>query len=264
MFVLIQLFVVISIGLIAYFLSRDKGQAESRAMIWFAFGLGVIAFVVAGLLELHFLPDNIEDLKGLPLSQLWLPSLSIGIIEELCKFLPLAFFIYRKGYFNEHTDGIVYFAAAGVGFGLPENIIYALIGGPTTATFRLFFTSIFHAATTAFVGFYLARAKVTHRSLLGPFAALLFMILMHAGYDLGLLSGMSWLAVLSLLVTTALSVSIFTYFKIATKADQLLGLSMVATARFCQSCGYPNPLRGSSCTQCAKSTQKPLNTISGS
>ncbi|MBP9852487.1 MAG: protease PrsW [Patescibacteria group bacterium] len=249
---IIQLFIAISVGLILYLLSRDKGQTEPRPIIWAAFGFGILALPIASLGEGQLGIDSIESLRTAPINHLAMVSLGVGVIEELAKFLPLALFIYKKGYFNEHTDGILYFATAGIGFGLPENILYTLGNGAGTGVVRLFLTPVFHAATTALIGYYLARTKVEKRSFAGPALALGVMILAHGLYDFGLLSGKASLALLSLGITAGLSGALFYYVTVAREDDEALGLSVVGTNRFCRQCGYPNPHKRLYCSQCGK------------
>lgn len=250
MLLLIQLFVAISVFLVVYLLSRDRGQVEPRSMLWAAFGFGVLAIPIAVSLELLAGVGSMEELHGVGISRLVALSLWIGLVEEIAKFLPLALFIYKKGYFNEHTDGVLYFTVAGMGFGLPENILYTLGEGAGTGLARLVLTPIFHAATTACVGYYLARAKVEGRSLWGPGLALVAMIVVHGFYDFGLLSGVGLFAIASVMTTASISGALFVYATHAKKDDELLGLSAVGINKFCRSCGKANPKQRLYCTAC--------------
>jgi RsiW-degrading membrane proteinase PrsW (M82 family) len=177
---------------------------------------------------------------------------TVGVIEELCKFLPLAVFLYRKRYFNEHTDGIIYFALAGLGFGLPENILYTLQYGTQAGIGRIILTPFFHAAITALVGYFLIKGKLARKSLLSCILALVAAMLLHALYDFGLVSGRATFSLMSVGVTLSLSGALFVLFVRATERDQDRGLSAVGHNAYCRSCGAPNPRRHLYCTRCGK------------
>jgi RsiW-degrading membrane proteinase PrsW (M82 family) len=91
---------------------------------------GVLGTVVAGRLEY----DTVRQLGGLP-------TLAIGIIEELAKLIVPLYFLFRKPYHNEF-DGIVIGAASGAGFAALESMGYGLVAlllshGNITATVQL-------------------------------------------------------------------------------------------------------------------------------
>ena len=52
--------------------------------------------------------------------------LVIGPCEELAKFLAVRLFVYRNKEFNEPLDGIIYAAAAALGFASLENVLYVI------------------------------------------------------------------------------------------------------------------------------------------
>src|SRR5665213_3617815 len=146
-FALIILFISIAIGMIYFMLKNDKGEKEPVFALWIAAGFGLGAAILAAVIEHLLIPVN--NLKsGAPLGAMLLSFLAVGLIEESLKFIPLAIFLWPKSYFNEHTDGIIYFAIAGLGFGLPENILYTTQYGAKAGIGRLILTPFFHAAIT--------------------------------------------------------------------------------------------------------------------
>ncbi len=52
----------------------------------------------------------------------------VGLVEELAKFIPVRFYIFRKKDFNEPMDGLVYASVSAMGFAFVENIFYILSG----------------------------------------------------------------------------------------------------------------------------------------
>jgi RsiW-degrading membrane proteinase PrsW (M82 family) len=248
---ILLVFTCIAGGLAWFLVSHDHGQKEPILALWFAFGLGSLGAIAAYFIENQFLSASSLN-PGTPAGTLLGATMLVAVIEESCKFLPLAFLIYKRKFFNEHTDGVIYFALAGLGFGLPENILYTLQGGTQTGLTRLFFTPIFHATTTAIVGYFLAKRKLAHRSPWIVIVPLAGAILLHGFYDFGLLSDKPAFAYLSILITLCLTGNLFFLFSRATSHDQDIGLSVVGHNSFCRSCGWPNPKHHLYCVHCGK------------
>ncbi len=252
-FIILILFIAIVAFIAWYLISKDKGQKEPISALWLAFLLGIAGAVLAIIIENYIVSVKNTEV-GAPLKDLFGNFLLVGFIEESIKFLPLAFLIFNKKYFNEHTDGIIYFALVGLGFGLPENILYALSFGSSTGIGRLFLTPFFHATTVAIVGFYLVRAKISHGSFRPVALSLLAVIVLHALYDFGLTSSNQSLALLSIIITVVLSVNLFILYYKATKLDQLQGLAEVGYNNYCRTCGTFNNHHMMYCNRCGQRT----------
>ena len=249
LFLVILTFVLISSGLAWYLISYDRGEKEPISALWIAFGFGLIGGIVAAIIERQLVsPDDISALS--PLKTILFASMIIGIIEEACKFIPMSIFVYPKKYFNEHTDGIIYFALAGLGFGLPENILYTLHFGTKTGVSRIFLTPFFHAAITGMVGYYLIKTKLANKSWLRVIPALLFAMLLHGLYDFGLASNRQSYAIGSIVITLGISLLLFLLYIRATDLDQRLGKSIVGKNNYCRNCGQPNPKHHLYCVHC--------------
>jgi RsiW-degrading membrane proteinase PrsW (M82 family) len=171
-------------------------------------------------------------------------------IEEACKFVPLAIFLRHKRYFNEHTDGIIYFVLAGLGFGLPENILYTLQYGAGVGAGRIVLTPFFHAATTGMVGYFYAKYRLGGTRQITVWLALIAAMVLHGLYDFGLTSGHQVYAALSVCITLSMSIGLFVFYMKATDLDREQGLSVVGNNSFCRSCGFPNPKHGLYCVHC--------------
>lgn len=251
LFSIIVFFIIISIFLAWYLISHDRGPKEPIKALWIAFLLGALGAIGASLLEQLFIPS-----KDIQTGSLWHDLISnyfiVGLIEESIKFIPFAIYIYRKNYFNEHTDGVIYFALVGLGFGLPENILYALSYGSATGIGRIFLTPFFHATTVAFVGYYLAKFKISHKNFMTVIYALFAVIILHSIYDFGLSSGNSLLTLISIIITSILSINLFMVYRKATILDQSMGLAEVGVNRYCRHCGLYNPRHTMYCTRCGQ------------
>jgi protease PrsW len=251
LFALLLVFIAVAVGLAWFLIAHDRGAKEPVGALWLAAGLGVVGAIVATLLEGWFIaPNNLT--AGVPYHILLPTALLVAVIEESCKFLPLAWLIYKKPYFNEHTDGVIYFALAGLGFGVPENILYTLQFGSQAGLVRLLITPFFHAAITGLVGYWLIRGKLAGKSpwlVAGP---LIGAMLLHGLYDFGLLSGSAVLTGVSVVIALGLSMGLFVAFLAATERDQVRGLSAVGRNSFCRSCGLANPHHYLYCVRCGK------------
>lgn len=251
LFSVLVAFLVLSAALALFLIKSDQGEKEPVGALWMAFGFGALGGVMAGLLESFLIPKQ-SLVLGADVQTLFIATMAVGIIEEGCKFLPLAFVIFNKRFFNEHTDGVIYFALAGLGFGLPENIMYTAVFGAQVGLERALLTPFFHAAITGMIGFYLIKLKLAHKSPLGIIPVLIAAMFIHGLYDFGLMVGATGFAIMSLGITISLSASLFVLYFKAKELDQNLGLSVVGNNAFCRSCGTPNPQHNLYCIKCGK------------
>jgi RsiW-degrading membrane proteinase PrsW (M82 family) len=266
MYPVILSFIAIASALVWYLLMHDHGRKLPVATLWYACGFGVLAMVLATLIEIVILPKQfaLHPTSFRLLTQISL-FLLIGFIEEIVKFVPLALFIYKKPYFQEHTDGCIYFAICGLTFGLGENILYTVTMGTGVGVARLLLTPFFHAATTSILGYYLVNQKQRPDKRYLLVLAAIVIPVMHGLYDFGLGSGIAQLQVLSLMVTLLLTLGLFLYFMEANVLDKAalarvpMGLVQVAAtssqtvrANFCTHCGRPNAKRQIYCESCGR------------
>ena len=132
--------------------------------------------------------------------------------------------------------------------------MYTIGFGAKAGVFRIILTPFFHAATTAFVGYFLINAKLKHKSKLTVVGALAIAVVAHGLYDFGLfaIDVAPILVILSIAITIGGTISLFVLYHKATEADQTAGLSVVGNNEFCRSCGKPNPERKLYCQYCGK------------
>jgi len=249
-FVLIIVFLLMTVGLAWYFIAQDKAKKEPTYALWEAFLFGVLGAISAIIIENIFV--NLKGTQvGAPVLQLAINFLKVGFIEEIIKFLPLAIFIYHKKYFNQFTDGIIYFGIVGLAFGLIENFGYVIGFGANDTFARLFLTPFFHASTVAIVGFYLASKKINHqKSYLAIIIALLTVIVLHATYDFGLTINNQFFNLISIIISVGLAVNLFVMYFKARNLDQMYGLAEVGINNFCRHCGQKNKHHLLFCTNC--------------
>lgn len=249
MYIVIISFIALSGMLIWYMLKHDHGRQLPVESLWIAFGFGLVATVLAVLLENWLLPKNmLLKIQNVSLITGLLYFLAVGVLEEAVKFIPLALFIYRKPYFKQRVDGVIYFAICGLTFGLCENIMYTVTFGAKTGIVRLIVSPFFHAAATSILGYYLISMKINHQSKPKFIAACVLIPLIHGIYDFGLSSGRLLFTVFSLMLTLMFTLGLFLYFMSANDLDKAVPVK--SADNYCKYCGKPNLSHTRFCESC--------------
>lgn len=152
---------VIAIVMFIYF--RDKYDREPWRWLLFAFGLGMISLAFPVFFE------NFIDRFGIRESRnLWktivYAFLGVGFSEEIAKFAVLRLFVYKKKYYDEPMDGIVYSVMISMGFATLENVMYVFNSSTPwqTGVLRAFTAVPAHAVFAVILGYYLGKAKFTY------------------------------------------------------------------------------------------------------
>ena len=248
MFIVLILFILVVAGVVWFLLAHDRGAKEPVGALWAALGFGVLALAPTIYLE-NKLPIHSASVN---VGVAFLTFLGVGFIEETCKFLPLALFIYKKPYFNEHTDGIIYFAMSGLAFGLAENFEYTVFWGAAVGLSRLLLVPFFHAAGTGMVGYFLSRAKLQGKSRWHALWALALVAVIHGIYDFGLSTGVGVIMLISVMITILFTLGLILFWMHANELDKAQGLSAIGHNKFCRSCGRPNVNHSLYCVFCGR------------
>ena len=131
-------------------------------MLVATFLLGGLSTIPASLLEGIFLFGADLDTVGATLaSTAVIMLLVVGPVEELCKFAAVRFYAFRSLYFDEPLDGLVYGAAASLGFATLENLGYVLAFGPEVMIVRAPLSTLAHVIFGGLWGYSLG---LHHRS----------------------------------------------------------------------------------------------------
>lgn len=128
---------------------KDKFEKEPARYLAITFFLGALVVIPAALLEmaLH--------------TGIWtVDEVMVGVIEEFGKFLAVYLFVFRKSEFNEVMDGIIYAAAAALGFASLENFLYILSYGAGVMVGRALLSTLGHVLFSAFWGYSLGLKKI--------------------------------------------------------------------------------------------------------
>ena len=177
-----------------YFWRRDRNP-EPRRTVLRVFALGCISafgvLILRPWLEVLLLPSG--PLLGRSLADSYVIT---GGSEELVKVIAFALGVLWHEDLDEPIDGLVYGAAAGLGFASVENVFFAVNAeGILVLLLRAFTATVLHACLTALLGFALGMTRLARRreraaSLAA--ATLVGVTLLHGTYDLFLFYYAQW------------------------------------------------------------------------
>jgi RsiW-degrading membrane proteinase PrsW (M82 family) len=197
----------LAIGLYIYLKDHHEREPVGLLLISFLYGAlsTLITFLISWPLDvvLVFKEDDVID-------QFVNAFFKVALVEEFSKFVFIRFVLYHNRNFNEPFDGIVYAGMVGMGFATFENILYVFHYGIPTGILRMFTAVPAHACFAVLMGYYLGKAKFTHRHEISySIFALLVATVFHGAYDyfwfISFMPGIWTGAILSLLVALLLS-----------------------------------------------------------
>ena len=142
-----------------FFARRGVYRPGPRRLLAFTFLSGMASTIPAGIMNALFLDESIlsqsasANLMSLATGMLFV----VGPAEETCKFLAVRLLAYRSAYFDEPGDGLVYSAAASLGFASLENLLYIVTFGPLVMIGRAPLSTAAHVVFGSFWGYALGR-----------------------------------------------------------------------------------------------------------
>lgn len=172
---------------------RFAPEPYGRLLRIFAYGaiVSVVIAIVGELIATNLFNANIERFydifgKNPNLTSLALAIVIAPLVEELAKSIGV--FRLRR-FMSDIEDGMIYGAAAGLGFAATENLLYEgsafFTGGPEafvqTAVVRSLSSALLHASASAVVGLGIARSFREGKSWLPYYFG---GVLMHGSFNL--------------------------------------------------------------------------------
>jgi RsiW-degrading membrane proteinase PrsW (M82 family) len=140
-----------------YFYNKDRYEPEPLSWI-----LLVYIFGIAVTIPVAF----IEGVMGEVLPDFLIVVMVAPVVEESGKYLVVRKTVYESGEFDEPVDGIIYAAAAGLGFATLENVIYvfsaletSLVLALQTGLVRALISVPGHVLFSAMWGYSLGKAR---------------------------------------------------------------------------------------------------------
>ncbi|MEO7987924.1 MAG: PrsW family glutamic-type intramembrane protease [Chryseolinea sp.] len=166
-----------------YIYLKDKHEREPLGLLMISFLYGVSSIAVTLMLSYPinaFFLTREDDV----VEQFANAFFKVALVEEFSKFVFIRFILFNNKNFNEPFDGIVYAVMVSMGFATLENIIYVFEYGYTTGFLRMFTAVPAHATFAVLMGFFLGKAKFSHRNQLYlSLAALITPTIFHGAYD---------------------------------------------------------------------------------
>lgn len=148
-----------------FFAKLHVYRPAPKRLIAVTFFLGMVSTIPAGILSGLFLDEGLLDDSSANVASVAVGMLFVvGPAEETCKFLAVRLYAFRSLYFDEPFDGLVYAAAASLGFASLENLLYILQFGPEVMIGRAPLSTLAHVIFGSFWGYALGmQAQQTHR-----------------------------------------------------------------------------------------------------
>ncbi|MCS6816963.1 MAG: PrsW family glutamic-type intramembrane protease [Blastocatellia bacterium] len=245
-----------------WFWLQDWYDREPPRTILLTFLLGALATLPAMLFNTMGVLV-LSGLLGANLVSEWLILfLVVGPVEEAMKLWAVAHYAYRRPEFDEPVDGVVYGAAAALGFAAAENVLYLSRFGSEIFVVRGILSNPGHALFAAFWGLALSRAKmlpnvgsVRARTIARGWG---LAALLHALFDAVLLAGQHRLLphVAVVGIVALLMLAIFVYVEIRTvghvaRSPHRRGTMMLAGFAPCPHCGHVGTV-GHACAACGR------------
>lgn len=150
-----------AVWLVAFY-RQDVLEPEPKRYVLGTFALGaVVAEAIARpvLRELFGVQDWLHDAG---LVTILGSILVVGFVQEYLKYAVVRYTVYNSPEFDERVDGVIYGAAAGLGFATMLNLHYVVENGGVdigagAATVAV--TALAHASYSGVMGSFLGRAK---------------------------------------------------------------------------------------------------------
>lgn len=136
-----------------YYYRQDVYEREPIQFIALIFVLSMPLSILAGLFQftLDQGVSRYSEQSGF-LTSVFFNLCVVALTEEVAKFFVVITVAYPNRAFNESVDGIIYAAAAALGFATFENIFYVLDRGPFVLLLRGPASTLGHVLFSAFWG----------------------------------------------------------------------------------------------------------------
>ena len=169
----------------------DKNEPEPIKFVLYHFFYGASFAIVLGIIGSKIFSFPLNFLFSEETNSLLKVIIIAPIVEELAKALLLFKTIKNKNIDNL-TDGLIYGAAIGLGFGMTENFLYLILYSDSLATFlpifivRSGFSAVMHSLSTATIGGLMSLTKYSSNSkfISTTIAGLLVAIFIHFIWNL--------------------------------------------------------------------------------
>ncbi|MDQ6599488.1 intramembrane metalloprotease PrsW [Bacillus salipaludis] len=179
------------LALLSYFYLKDEYETEPISVVLRTFMYGALL-----VFPIMFI-QHVFETEHLIKSEVIDAFLTSSLLEEFFKWFILFYAIYSHVEFDEPFDGIVYGAAASLGFATVENIFYLVANGIEHAVTRALLPVSSHALFGVIMGFYIGKAKFTEGlKMKWIILSLLLPFILHGVYDYILITQENWIYII--------------------------------------------------------------------
>jgi protease PrsW len=240
-----------------YFYRHSRYKRPPLRLIALTFALGAFSTIPA--LFLNVIGRNLFYLFAgkTQITDILFFFCVVGPVEEGIKMLMVWIYAYRQPEFDEPLDGVIYSAAAALGFAAVENIFYISQNNPLFVLLRGPLSNPGHALFSAVWGLALCEAK-TKPNLTSERAPIvikgwLIAAMLHALFNTMLEGATKWHNGFFVVLIVAM-VALFLWVRSRTRyhaetSPHREGTMLMPTRRYCQQCGAKGKA-GMPCPRC--------------
>ena len=185
---LLALAIAPGIAICIFIYWKDKYKREPLGLLLGSFMLGMFSTIPAIILELIF-GKPFGELTGMSIARVGLFAFAVvALSEELCKYVVVRYFAFKRQAFDDPFDGIVYAVMVGMGFATMENIGYVYQHGMATGILRMFLSVPAHGTFAVLMGYHIGIEKFDPANRKKHlFYAIFWPVLFHGTFDFFLL-----------------------------------------------------------------------------
>ena len=180
----------ISLLWIIYIRKLDIYEQEKWRYILLVFGMSCLTIWLVFPIT-DFINGLGFKLNGSPVNDFLYCFISIGMVEELVKMIPVLIIIMNKKIINESYDYLFYASVSALGFAFVENILYINSSEMHSVIARLLVASVAHMTFTTTIFYGVLLSKFKYINIPDPLVYLLFFLLAslaHGFYDFWLIN----------------------------------------------------------------------------
>lgn len=174
---------------IGYFYYKDRYKPEPLLAIGTTYMSGFLMAIVCSqfynLLPLVKIPSDPSFLMENNRILFFIYAVGIvGVLEELCKFIPFLLIIYKFKKFDEKIDGIIYASLIALGFASYENLAYLSYLEGFELFGRAVASPLTHTIFSSLWGYKVGVARLEKQSILkASISGLVLAIFLHGLFD---------------------------------------------------------------------------------
>ena len=158
--IIILIISILPVYLLGIYIYKKDNNKEPKALLKKLFIYGMISCIPAGIIEITIGPIFGEEETMDLITLFFYVLISVGFVEEICKWFIVKKVAYNHSDFDELYDAIVYCVFVSLGFACLENVLYVFDSGIVVGLIRAVTAIPGHASDAIIMGNYLGLAKL--------------------------------------------------------------------------------------------------------